>query len=161
MGLGLFQNINTLEEARDRAHTLVDKLKNSCLLLDGCSSERFSMHDVVRDVAISIASRVQHVFAVENETSWPHTLIDKLKNSCLLLDGETSEWFSMHDVVRDAEKEKENETFSEENQKEEDTKDSGKRVQIYEDGLGQPSAGILNKASSSFHIRIKSWIVLT
>ena len=36
MGLGLFQNINTLEEARDRAHTLVDKLKNSCLLLDGC-----------------------------------------------------------------------------------------------------------------------------
>ncbi|KAH9688690.1 nb-arc domain-containing protein [Citrus sinensis] len=101
MGLGLFQNINTLEEARDRAHTLVDKLKNSCLLLDGCSSERFSMHDVVRDVAISIASRVQHVFAVENETSWPHTLIDKLKNSCLLLDGETSEWFSMHDVVRD------------------------------------------------------------
>ncbi|GAY60058.1 hypothetical protein CUMW_199170 [Citrus unshiu] len=75
MGLGLFQNINTLEEARDRAHTLVDKLKNSCLLLDGDTSEGFSMHDVVRDVAISIASRVQHVFAVENEVvplnSWP------------------------------------------------------------------------------------------
>ncbi|KAH9688585.1 Disease resistance protein [Citrus sinensis] len=75
MGLGLFQNINTLEEARDRAHTLVDKLKNSCLLLDGWRSGWFSMHDVVRDVAISIASRVQHVFAVENEvvppTSWP------------------------------------------------------------------------------------------
>ncbi|XP_024038960.1 probable disease resistance protein At4g27220 [Citrus clementina] len=75
MGLGLFQNINTVDEARDRAHTLVDKLKNSCLLLDGDTSERFSMHDVVRDVAISIASRVQHVFAVENDdvplTSWP------------------------------------------------------------------------------------------
>ncbi|ESR46399.1 hypothetical protein CICLE_v10000277mg [Citrus x clementina] len=75
MGLGLFQNINTLEEARDRAHTLVDKLKNSCLLLDGETSEWFSMHDVVRDVARSIASRDQHVFAVENEvvplTSWP------------------------------------------------------------------------------------------
>ncbi|KAH9754644.1 putative disease resistance protein [Citrus sinensis] len=75
MGLGLFQNINTLEEARDRAHTLVDKLKNSCLLLDGGSSEWFSMHDVVRDVARSIASRDQHVFAAENEvvplTSWP------------------------------------------------------------------------------------------
>ncbi|KDO39852.1 hypothetical protein CISIN_1g042869mg [Citrus sinensis] len=69
MGLGLFQNINTLEEARDRAHTLIDKLKNSCLLLDGWRSEWFSMHDVVRDVAIS------HVFAVEIEvvalTSWP------------------------------------------------------------------------------------------
>ncbi|KDO41210.1 hypothetical protein CISIN_1g0488092mg, partial [Citrus sinensis] len=75
MGLGLFQNINTVDEARDRAHTLVDKLKNSCLLLGGWRSEWFSMHDVVRDVAISIASRDQHVFAVENEvvplTSWP------------------------------------------------------------------------------------------
>ncbi|KAH9688656.1 putative disease resistance protein [Citrus sinensis] len=75
MGLGLFQNIHTVDEARDRAHTLVDKLKNSCLLLDGDTSEGFSMHDVVRDVAISIASRVQHVFAVENEVvplnSWP------------------------------------------------------------------------------------------
>ncbi|KAH9688609.1 putative disease resistance protein [Citrus sinensis] len=75
MGLGLFPNINTVDEARDRAHTLVDKLKTSCLLLDGDTSEWFSMHDVVRDVAISIASRDQHVFAVENEvvplTSWP------------------------------------------------------------------------------------------
>ena len=35
------------------------------------------------------------------------------------------------------------------------------RVQTYENGLGQPTAGILNKASSSFHIRIKSWMVLT
>ncbi|XP_052298842.1 probable disease resistance protein At4g27220 isoform X5 [Citrus sinensis] len=75
MGLGLFQNINTLEEARDRAHTLVEKLKKSCLLLDDNTSEWFSMHDVVRDVAISIASRDQHVFAVENEVvsqiNWP------------------------------------------------------------------------------------------
>ncbi|KAH9754648.1 nb-arc domain-containing protein [Citrus sinensis] len=54
MGLALFQNINTLEEARDRALTLVDKLKNPCLLLDGVTSEWFAMHDVVRDVAISI-----------------------------------------------------------------------------------------------------------
>ncbi|KAH9754660.1 Disease resistance protein [Citrus sinensis] len=75
MGLGLFQNINTLEEARDRAHTLVENLKKSCLLLDGNTSEWFSMHDVVRDVAISIATRDQHVFVVENEVApqinWP------------------------------------------------------------------------------------------
>ncbi|KAH9688622.1 Disease resistance protein [Citrus sinensis] len=75
MGLGLFQNINTLDEARDRAHTLVEKLKKSCLLLDGNTSERFFMHDVVRDVAISIATRDQHVFVVENEVApqinWP------------------------------------------------------------------------------------------
>ncbi|ESR46401.1 hypothetical protein CICLE_v10003974mg [Citrus x clementina] len=67
MGLALFQNINTLEEPRDRALTLVDKLKNSCLLLDGVTSEWFAMHDVVRDVAISIASRDQHVFVVDND----------------------------------------------------------------------------------------------
>ncbi|KAK9218903.1 hypothetical protein WN943_007541 [Citrus x changshan-huyou] len=73
MGLGLFPNINTVDEARDRAHTLVDKLKTSCLLLDG----------------------------------------------------DTSEWFSMHDVVRDEEKEKENKKSAEANEKEKDAKDSG------------------------------------
>ena len=81
MGLALFQNINTLEEARDRALTLVDKLKNPCLLLDGVTSEWFAMHDVVRDVAISIASRDQHVFVVDNDVvpqiKWPDK--DKLK----------------------------------------------------------------------------------
>ncbi|KAH9754621.1 putative disease resistance protein [Citrus sinensis] len=81
MGLGLFQNINTSEEAWDRAHTLVDKLKKSCLLVDGNTSERFSMHDVVRDAAISIASGDQHVFVVESEVApqiiWPDK--EKLK----------------------------------------------------------------------------------
>ncbi|KAH9688659.1 nb-arc domain-containing protein [Citrus sinensis] len=80
---------------------------------------------------------------------------------CQTLDHDLNTTIQYLYLKNKAEKEKENETFSEENQKEEDTKDSGKRVQIYEDGLGQPSAGILNKASSSFHIRIKSWMVFT
>ncbi|KAH9688592.1 hypothetical protein KPL70_015192 [Citrus sinensis] len=79
MGLALFQNIYTLEEARDRALTLVDKLKNSCLLLDGVTSEWFAMHDVVRDVAISIASRDQHGFVVDNDVVPQIKWLDKDK----------------------------------------------------------------------------------
>ncbi|KAK9215390.1 hypothetical protein WN944_007395 [Citrus x changshan-huyou] len=48
MGLGLFQGINRMEEARARVYTLVYKLKASCMLLEhGSKNEHwFSMHDV-------------------------------------------------------------------------------------------------------------------
>ncbi|ESR59344.1 hypothetical protein CICLE_v10014275mg [Citrus x clementina] len=49
MGLGLFGGIDRIEEAWNRVYMLVNKLKTSCLLLDGHTSEEFSMHDVVRD----------------------------------------------------------------------------------------------------------------
>lgn len=82
MGLGLFKGTHTMEEARDRALTLVDKLKNSCLLLDGPESETFTVHDVVCDVAISIASRDQHVIAINNIEAPLRELLDwdTLKN---------------------------------------------------------------------------------
>ncbi|TXG65703.1 hypothetical protein EZV62_006978 [Acer yangbiense] len=67
MGLGLFKGISSMEEAQDRVYALIDKLKASCLLWDSYTSEMFSMHDVVRDVAISIASRDQCVFAMKND----------------------------------------------------------------------------------------------
>ncbi|KAK9215396.1 hypothetical protein WN944_007401 [Citrus x changshan-huyou] len=103
MGLGLFQNINTVDEARDRAHTLVDKLKNSCLLLGG----------------------------------W------------------RSEWFSMHDVVRDEEREKENEKSAKVNEKEKDAKDwESKLMKTIQANL---LCGILNKASSSFYVLRVRW----
>ncbi|KAJ4723670.1 Disease resistance protein [Melia azedarach] len=66
VGLGLFNDTNTMEETRDRVYSLVHKLKDSGLLCDGHTGECFSMHDVVRDVAISIASREQHVFTLQN-----------------------------------------------------------------------------------------------
>ena len=65
MGEGLFYDVNTLEEASGRVHTLIDKLKASCLLLEGKSDGWVKMHDVVRDVAISIASRHEHAFLVK------------------------------------------------------------------------------------------------
>ncbi|KAH9688652.1 putative disease resistance protein [Citrus sinensis] len=69
MGLGLFQGINRMEEARARVYTLVYKLKASCMLLEhGSKNEHwFSMHDVVRDVAIAIATREQNVLTMRYE----------------------------------------------------------------------------------------------
>ncbi|KAJ8760387.1 hypothetical protein K2173_015054 [Erythroxylum novogranatense] len=74
MGLGLFHGVYTTEEARDRVNSLVRSLKASCLLEDGDTSDSFSMHKVVRDVALSIASREQHVFVLKDEAElveWP------------------------------------------------------------------------------------------
>ncbi|GAY62722.1 hypothetical protein CUMW_220090 [Citrus unshiu] len=68
MGVDLFQGANNMEAARDRVHALVSTLKASCMLLDHTSKneEFFCMHDVVSDVAISIAS-TRNVFTDTNE----------------------------------------------------------------------------------------------
>ncbi|KAH9752664.1 Disease resistance protein [Citrus sinensis] len=74
MGLGIFKGVNKMEDARDKLYASVHELRDSCLLLEGDSNEEFSMHDVVRDVAISIACRHQHVFSVRNDEDvwdWP------------------------------------------------------------------------------------------
>ncbi|MCH86572.1 disease resistance protein [Trifolium medium] len=56
MGLGIFKNIDTVDDARNRLHSIVESLKASCLLLEGNNASRhIQMHDLVRDVAISIA----------------------------------------------------------------------------------------------------------
>ncbi|KAF3457897.1 hypothetical protein FNV43_RR02557 [Rhamnella rubrinervis] len=56
-GWGLFQNVYTLEAARDRLQTLLDKLKAHGLLMNGTDGDSsVKMHDVIRDVGISIAS---------------------------------------------------------------------------------------------------------
>ncbi|KAK9218359.1 hypothetical protein WN943_006996 [Citrus x changshan-huyou] len=55
MGMGYFKNVYNLEEARSRVHTLIGKLKSSCLLLDGDAEDEVKMHDVIHVVAVSIA----------------------------------------------------------------------------------------------------------
>ncbi|KAH9754888.1 Disease resistance protein [Citrus sinensis] len=67
MGLGILQGVKKMEDARNQLYALAYKLKDACLLLEGGSNEQFSMHDVVRDVGISIACRDQHVFLAKNE----------------------------------------------------------------------------------------------
>ncbi|KAM6558834.1 hypothetical protein CsatA_028073 [Cannabis sativa] len=55
MGWRLLQDIYTMEDARNRVNSLVVKLKSHCLLLDGTStSNEVKMHDVIRDVCITI-----------------------------------------------------------------------------------------------------------
>ncbi|KAL7264035.1 hypothetical protein ACSBR1_002068 [Camellia fascicularis] len=51
----LGQSTNTLTRASHRVHIVVDKLKDACLLLEGKNENFVKMHDVIRDVALSIA----------------------------------------------------------------------------------------------------------
>ena len=67
VGLDLFQNINALEEARDRLHTLINNLKASSLLLKSNDDAYVRMHDVVRQVARAIASKDPHRFVVRED----------------------------------------------------------------------------------------------
>ncbi|TXG75260.1 hypothetical protein ES332_1Z002200v1 [Gossypium tomentosum] len=55
LGLGLFEGVHTMEEARNKVLTVVANLKASALLLDSYDDERFDIHDVVWDAALAIA----------------------------------------------------------------------------------------------------------
>ncbi|KAH9686705.1 AAA domain-containing protein [Citrus sinensis] len=79
MGLGAFESVYKLEDAHNKLHAWVHQLRDSCLLLEDGSSKFFSMHDVVRDVAISIARRDKIAFAVRNEDVWNWPDADALK----------------------------------------------------------------------------------
>lgn len=69
MGLDIFKNINTVDDARNRLHTIIESLKASCLLLEGNNTSRYiQMHDLVRDVAIEIARRDKHVCMLKPNT---------------------------------------------------------------------------------------------
>ncbi|XP_017976581.1 PREDICTED: probable disease resistance protein At4g27220 [Theobroma cacao] len=72
IGLGLTNGVNTVEEARNRLLTMVS---NSCFLLDSnINDQYFDMHDLVFDVAMSIAFTYNQVFALNEEDvlkDWP------------------------------------------------------------------------------------------
>ncbi|KAG6700869.1 hypothetical protein I3842_08G135000 [Carya illinoinensis] len=72
-GLGLFLNIYTLKAARNKLESLVSG--DSCLLLESPhSSEKFYMHDLVRDVATIIASKNHNMFVMRDDgrqEAWP------------------------------------------------------------------------------------------
>ncbi|KAL6272557.1 hypothetical protein ACE6H2_023249 [Prunus campanulata] len=73
-GRGYFSNIDSVEEARNRVHSLVDKLQRRFLLLDSERKDHTKMHDIVRDVAIQIASRDPHRFLIRCDSEkkgWP------------------------------------------------------------------------------------------
>nr|XP_027067521.1 disease resistance protein At4g27190-like [Coffea arabica] len=66
-GLQLFQDTEALRDARDKVDMLVDELESSYLLLnDGEKEDYVKLHDVVREVCLSIASKAEHEFLVSN-----------------------------------------------------------------------------------------------
>ncbi|KAI9079849.1 hypothetical protein K1719_038095 [Acacia pycnantha] len=72
IGLGIFQGVYTVKEARDRTNILVDKLKASSLL-NASSTDQVTMHDLVRDAALSIAFKEQDIFTMRygKLDEWP------------------------------------------------------------------------------------------
>ncbi|GMP73013.1 hypothetical protein CsSME_00030877 [Camellia sinensis var. sinensis] len=72
MGLRVFKNVDTVQEARGRAKSVINNLIASCLLLTSDKQDCIKMHDVVRDVAIFIGSKKYFVRAGCNLRYWPN-----------------------------------------------------------------------------------------
>ncbi|KAE8076543.1 hypothetical protein FH972_015186 [Carpinus fangiana] len=74
-GLGLFDGINIIEDARNKLRTILRILKDSCLLLQSpYSSKHLRMHDVVCDAMKLIASRDHNMFVARVDgglIEWP------------------------------------------------------------------------------------------
>ncbi|PSS33501.1 Disease resistance protein [Actinidia chinensis var. chinensis] len=85
IGLDLFVSIDSIGQARDRVHGYVGNLKKCYLLLDSEVEECVKIHDVIRDVAISIASREENSFMVrcdEELKDWPEN--DRHKHNAVI-----------------------------------------------------------------------------
>ncbi|CAL5394077.1 unnamed protein product [Camellia sinensis] len=68
----LGQNTNTLRRASRRVLTVVDILKDACLLLEGKDENFVKMHDVIRDVALSIAKDDgKEILVKHGDKKWP------------------------------------------------------------------------------------------
>ncbi|XP_061993104.1 disease resistance protein At4g27190-like [Rosa rugosa] len=87
IGLGMFKNLNTMGEAWDALNSLLEKLKDSCLLLDHAKSGYVKMHDLVHDVAKRILLKDQNVLREDgNELKeWPDNkdFCEKCTKICL------------------------------------------------------------------------------
>ncbi|CAI9271028.1 unnamed protein product [Lactuca saligna] len=66
VGLGIFNNLDSIQDARNRVQIAVDTLKSSFLLLPTEYKDLVEMHDVVRDVALLIASKGKDNFLVNS-----------------------------------------------------------------------------------------------
>ncbi|XP_059664775.1 probable disease resistance protein At4g27220 isoform X2 [Cornus florida] len=73
-GQGLFKDVDTIEKSRRKVRTITNNLKASGLLLSHDGEQYVRMHDVVRDVALQIASKEKHMFMVRAGSTlkkWP------------------------------------------------------------------------------------------
>ncbi|WJX81760.1 hypothetical protein P8452_64604 [Trifolium repens] len=83
MGLEIFMNIDTVDGARNKFHSIIESLKESCLLLEGNKRSGYiQMHDLVRDVAISIARRDKHVYMLKTKDELKKFLTKDCQEKC-------------------------------------------------------------------------------
>lgn len=86
MGLDFLKHIEDMEDAQAGIFAVVSKLKSLNLFLDSFSSQHFTIHDVIRDVALSIACKELHAFIVRHGRlkEWPdQNLLEGYKGICL------------------------------------------------------------------------------
>ncbi|XP_038696061.1 probable disease resistance protein At4g27220 isoform X1 [Tripterygium wilfordii] len=117
MSLYSFEDIDNLEDRRNRLHKLVIDLKSACLLLDGEKYGYIKMHDVVRKFAVSFARQNHNMFLGEYDgelEEWPKkNTVAKFSSICFphnyihrLLEGlecEELKLFILHSKNRDLE----------------------------------------------------------
>ncbi|CAJ1816601.1 unnamed protein product [Sphenostylis stenocarpa] len=79
IGLEMLQGVYTIRETKSRVNVLLEELIESSLLVKSYSNDCFNMHDIVRDVALSISYTEKSVFFMKNGklNEWPHK--DKLE----------------------------------------------------------------------------------
>jgi len=77
VGYELHQDVESTGDAKKRVYVEIKKLKDCCMLLDTESDEHVKMHDLVRDVAIRIASSKEYGFMVKagiGLKEWPMSI---------------------------------------------------------------------------------------
>ncbi|CAL5423018.1 unnamed protein product [Camellia sinensis] len=85
IGIELFERIDSVHQARNRVYSVVDDLKKCYLLMESEKVDCIKMHDAVRDVAISIASREEHSIVVRCDEvlkEWPKK--DRLEKNAII-----------------------------------------------------------------------------
>ncbi|CAL5420568.1 unnamed protein product [Camellia sinensis] len=85
IGIELFERIDSVHQARNRVYSVVDDLKKCYLLMESEEVDCIKMHDVVRDVAISIASREEHSIVMRCDEvlkEWPKK--DRLEKNAII-----------------------------------------------------------------------------
>nr|XP_028962668.1 disease resistance protein At4g27190-like [Malus domestica] len=86
IGLGLFKNIDSVEDARYALYARIEELKDSGLLLDSYDNTSIRMHDLLCDVAIKIASKGHRALLRGNGDvlkEWPN--IKEFSENCTMI----------------------------------------------------------------------------
>ncbi|XP_061987613.1 disease resistance protein At4g27190-like [Populus nigra] len=77
VGYELHQDVESIGDAKKGVYVEIKKLKDCCMLLDTENDEHVKMHDLVRDVAIRIASSKEYGFMVKagiGLKEWPMSI---------------------------------------------------------------------------------------